>query len=325
MMAVESGTQRGNKELALLIGAQRESLVRRLVEDWMAYLNASAQEVTPLVNATLDQLVDAVATGAAGRLVDPLAEWASEQAARGIGVGTLWRLTHSLSMRLWDVVAEARIAPYADAKATEPVGWLRDLVDLIALAQAISVDALVTARDTVQSQALGREQERTTRLAEAGARLAERVRELSSPVIKVWEEVLVLPLVGAIDAERAARMMEDLLQGIIVHQAEIVIIDVTGVPVVDTTVVNHLMQTVKAASLLGAHSVLVGISAEVALAMVQLGVDLTEIETRSNLQAGIEFALQELHLQIVSRDQVCVEGEVSDSDFRSAANSDFAD
>ena len=136
------------------------------------------------------------------------------------------------------------------------------------------------------------------------------IDELTTPVIKVWDQVLVVPLVGAIDAGRADRVMEDLLQGIVAHQASIVIIDVTGVPVVDTNVVHHLMQAVKAAGLLGARSVLVGISAKVALTMVQLGVDLSGVETRSNLQAGIELAFDALDLKIVPRktDGAGVEG-----------------
>jgi len=125
--------------------------------------------------------------------------------------------------------------------------------------------------------------------------------ELSTPVIKVYENVLVLPLVGAIDTERARRIMEELLTGITRHQAELVIIDITGVPVVDTAVANHLIQTIKAARLLGARSILVGISGEVAQALVHLQIDLSGVVTRSNLQAGIEYALEQRGLEIVPR------------------------
>lgn len=125
--------------------------------------------------------------------------------------------------------------------------------------------------------------------------------ELSTPVIKVYENVLVLPLVGAIDTERARRIMEELLTGITRHQAELVIIDITGVPVVDTAVANHLIQTIKAARLLGARSILVGISGEVAQALVHLQIDLSGVVTRSNLQAGIEYALEQMGLEIVPR------------------------
>ncbi len=134
-------------------------------------------------------------------------------------------------------------------------------------------------------------------------RMMERQRralaELSTPVIQVYENVLALPLVGAIDTERARRIMEELLIGITRYQAELVIIDITGVPVVDTAVANHLVQTIKAARLLGAESILVGISSEVAQTMVHLQIDLSGVVTRSNLQAGIEYALERMGLAIV--------------------------
>lgn len=133
--------------------------------------------------------------------------------------------------------------------------------------------------------------------------------ELSTPVIQVYENVLVLPLVGAIDTERARRIMEELLLGITAHQAELVIIDITGVPVVDTSVANHLIQTVKAARLLGAKSILVGIRGDVAQTLVHLQVDLTGVVTRSNLQAGIEYALEQMGLEIAPMAETSEEEE----------------
>ena len=121
--------------------------------------------------------------------------------------------------------------------------------------------------------------------------LLDVIREISSPVIPVHDEVLVLPLVGTIDSARSSRIMETLLTGVQEHSAEVVIIDITGVPIVDTAVANHLIQATRAATLLGAHCVLVGVSAEVAQTLVQLGVNLSTLVTRSNLQAGITYAL----------------------------------
>jgi rsbT co-antagonist protein RsbR len=136
-------------------------------------------------------------------------------------------------------------------------------------------------------------------VVEEKERLLKTVRELSSPVIQVWENVLVMPLVGAIDSARATRITEDLLTGIIKYQAEIVIIDITGVPVVDTSVANHLIQTIKAAALLGAKCVVVGISSEVAQSLINLGVDLSGVVTRSNLQAGVRYAMEMMGLEVV--------------------------
>ncbi|MCS6842600.1 MAG: PAS domain-containing protein [Roseiflexus sp.] len=144
-----------------------------------------------------------------------------------------------------------------------------------------------------------REQLRAT--VEEQERLIQAIREMSTPVVPIYDEIIVLPLVGSIDSRRSAQIMEALLNGIQHYAAEIAIIDITGVSVVDTSVANHLIQTTRAASLLGAHCVLVGISAEVAQAMVHLGIDLSAVVTRSNLQAGIEYALDRLGKQITTR------------------------
>ncbi|HEY1014255.1 MAG TPA: STAS domain-containing protein, partial [Herpetosiphonaceae bacterium] len=128
-----------------------------------------------------------------------------------------------------------------------------------------------------------------------------RIAELSTPVVPLYEGILVLPLVGEIDSDRAGHIMESLLEEISREQADVVIIDITGVPVVDTGVANYLVQTAKAVKLLGSTVVLVGIGAEIAQTLVQLGVDLSNITTRANLQSGIEFAFGELGLEIHER------------------------
>ncbi len=127
----------------------------------------------------------------------------------------------------------------------------------------------------------------------------QALRELSTPIVPVLEGVLVLPLVGSIDTGRAQQVMETLLDAVGGHQAEVVIIDVTGVPVVDTGVANHLLQVTRAAALLGAECVLVGISPDVAQTIVSLGVDLSGITTKADLQAGIEHALETAGKKIV--------------------------
>jgi anti-anti-sigma regulatory factor len=165
---------------------------------------------------------------------------------------------------------------------------------------ALSIELKRMTDDLIDANKMS--EDRMARLkaaVEEKERLLKTVRELSSPVIQVWENVLVMPLVGAIDSARATRIMEDLLTGITKHQAEIVIIDITGVPVVDTSVANHLIQTVKAAALLGAKCVVVGISSEVAQSLISLGVDLSGVVTRSNLQAGIRYAMEMMGLEVV--------------------------
>lgn len=124
------------------------------------------------------------------------------------------------------------------------------------------------------------------------ARLLDVVRELSTPVIPVCKGVLVLPLVGAIDSSRSAQLMEALLDAIVRARASVVILDVTGVPVVDSWVVDHLLRAVRAAALLGAHCVLAGISPMVAQTMVQIGVDTRGIMACGDLEAAVTYSLR---------------------------------
>jgi rsbT co-antagonist protein RsbR len=118
------------------------------------------------------------------------------------------------------------------------------------------------------------------------------ISELSAPLIPITGSILVLPLIGSIDSARAQQIMESLLNGIESYDASVVIIDVTGVPLMDTGVANHLLQMTDAASLVGARTILVGITPRVAQTIIELGVDLSSITTRSNLQGGVEYALR---------------------------------
>lgn len=125
------------------------------------------------------------------------------------------------------------------------------------------------------------------------------IRQLGTPVLPIYSRIVVLPLVGHIDGGRAEHVMDAVLAAIVRYQAEVVIIDITGVSVVDTAVANSLLQTVRAADLIGTLSILVGISAEVARSMVHLGVGLDRVVTRRDLQAGIAYALRHTGHSIV--------------------------
>ena len=117
------------------------------------------------------------------------------------------------------------------------------------------------------------------------------LRELSTPLIPILDGVVAMPLIGAIDSMRAQQIMETLLEGIGEQRASIAILDITGVRVVDTQVANALIRTAQAAQLLGARVILTGITPEVAQTLVQLGIDLSSVTTRSTLQSGIAYAL----------------------------------
>jgi anti-anti-sigma factor len=128
--------------------------------------------------------------------------------------------------------------------------------------------------------------------------LRSTIRELSTPIIPVYAGILVLPLVGSIDSRRATEVTERLLEAIAAQQAEIVIIDITGVSVIDTSTANHLLMTTRAANLLGSRVVLVGMGAEIAQTIVHLGVELHGLTTLADLQAGLAYALERIGLAI---------------------------
>ncbi len=126
----------------------------------------------------------------------------------------------------------------------------------------------------------------------------EAIKELSTPVLPFREGMLLLPIIGQIDSQRARQLTEHLLVSIRANRAKVIVIDITGVATVDSRVANHLVQTVDAARLMGAKVVISGISPEIALTMVTLGIDLGPIHTVGDLQNGIEHAERLLGYQV---------------------------
>jgi rsbT co-antagonist protein RsbR len=124
------------------------------------------------------------------------------------------------------------------------------------------------------------------------ARQQEDMLELSTPVVKLWDGILALPMIGTLDSGRTQVVMESLLQRIVETGAEVAIIDITGVPTVDTLVAQHLIKTVTAARLMGADCIISGIRPQIAATIVHLGVDLTDIATKATLADAFKLALK---------------------------------
>jgi rsbT co-antagonist protein RsbR len=156
------------------------------------------------------------------------------------------------------------------------------LMKLLFLDIGLAVDTYITQREgTIASQ-------------------QEAIRELSTPVLRLRDRLLVLPIIGVLDSARARQLTQSLLDSIRTNRAKVVILDVTGVASVDSGVANHLLQTVEACRLMGATVIVTGLSAEVAQTLVTLGVDLTKLNTVGDLQGGIERADRILGNRIVS-------------------------
>ena len=133
------------------------------------------------------------------------------------------------------------------------------------------------------------------------AQQRQTIAEMETPVIQVWPGILALPIVGSVDTARAQQMNESLLEQIVATGSEIVLLDITGVPVIDTAVSKHLLETVSAARLLGAEVLIVGLSTRTALTLVQLGLDLSGVTTRTTMAKGLELAFARLGLEVVPR------------------------
>lgn len=125
------------------------------------------------------------------------------------------------------------------------------------------------------------------------------LQELSASLIPVFDKISVMPLVGTIDTERAKLIMENLLEGVVKHRAEVVLLDITGVPIVDTMVAHHIIQAADAVRLVGAKCMLVGIRPEIAQTIVTLGINLNDFTTTSTLRRGMKQALEYTNRKIV--------------------------
>ncbi|HEU5147069.1 MAG TPA: STAS domain-containing protein [Chryseosolibacter sp.] len=134
-------------------------------------------------------------------------------------------------------------------------------------------------------------------------RQTDEIAEISTPVIRVWDGILALPIIGTLDSARTQIVMENLLQEIVESSSSIAILDISGVPAVDSLVAQHLIKTVSATRLMGAECIISGIRPEIAQTVVHLGIDLTNVITKSTLASALKTAFRMLELQVVRKQQ----------------------
>jgi rsbT co-antagonist protein RsbR len=258
----------------------REEWARRITESRL--LTAMTQEeIFVEATAVYDNYVAVLETGS----VEALQEYALDLSERIIPRGVETHEVLGIVLLLRDVLARSLFKKYQSNLA-----MLNRVLD--AYEPAANRIANTVGVSFVQ------ERERIIRQQQ------EAIRELSTPVLQVREQLLILPIIGVIDPQRARQLTEQLLRGIRDNRAKVVVIDITGVPAVDSTVANHLVQTVDASRLMGATVIVTGLSAEIAQTLVTIGVDLTKMRTVGDLQGGIEEAERLLGYQIVRRSGV---------------------
>src|SRR5215813_9331724 len=257
----------------------REEWLRRISETRL--LTAmTKEEIFAEATSVYDSYVEALETGT----FEALTSYARNLSERIIPRGVETHEVIGIVLLLRDVLARSLFAKYqADSEILNRI--------LDAYEPAANRIANTVAVGFVQ------ERERVIRQQQ------EAIRELSTPVLQVRERLLILPIIGVIDAQRARQLTEQLLRAIRNNRARVVVIDITGVPSVDAKVANHLLQTVDATRLMGASVIVTGLSSEIALTLVTIGVDLTKINAVGDLQGGLEEAERVLGYKVI-RDEL---------------------
>jgi rsbT co-antagonist protein RsbR len=253
----------------------REEWAHRITESRL--LTAMTQEeIFVEATAVYDNYVGVLETGA----VQALQEYARDLSERIIPRGVETHEVLGIVLLLRDVLARSLFEKYQ--------------TDFSMLNQVL--DAYEPAANRIANTvgvSFVEERERIIREQQ------EAIRELSTPVLQVRERLLILPIIGVIDPQRARQLTEQLLRGIRANRAKVVVMDITGVPSVDSTVANHLVQTVDASRLMGATVIVTGLSSGIAQTLVTIGVDLTKMKTVGDLQGGIEEAERLLGYELI--------------------------
>ena len=244
----------------------REEWVQRITEAEL--LTAMTRdEIFAEATSVYDSYVQALETGT----LEALQAYARNLSERIIPRGVETHEVVGIVLLLRDVLARSLFAKYR--------------TDFTVLNRVL--DAYEPAANRIAiTVAVGFVQERERVIREQ----QEAIRELSTPVLQVRERLLILPIIGLIDPHRARQLTEQLLRGIRMNRAKVVVIDITGVAAMDATVANHLVLTVESARLLGATVIVTGLSPEIAQTLVNIGVDLGKMNTVGDLQGGIEEA-----------------------------------
>jgi rsbT co-antagonist protein RsbR len=224
-------------------------------------------EIFSEVTSVYDNYVDTLETGS----VERLQAYAKDLSERIVPRGVETHEVLGIVLLLRDVLARSLFVKYQDDATL-----LDEILDAYEPA-ANRIAVTVSVSFVEERERVIREQQ-------------EAIRELSTPVLQFRERLLILPIIGMLDQQRARQLTEQLLGAIQRQRAKVVVIDITGVATVDVDVANHLVQTVEAARLMGASAIITGVSSKIAQTLVDLGVDLGMMKTVGDLQGGLEEA-----------------------------------
>jgi rsbT co-antagonist protein RsbR len=268
--------QHQKEVLAEWLSSQTTSGAARSGRIQEAQLRDESQRFLALFTLAIQQGIEFDTRGAQWTEIrDFLTELSRSRAAQGFTPSQVATFVFSLKQALFKRIAESLKA--------EPAGLANALWEATTL-----LDALGLYTTEVFQQA--REQ--------LIARQQEELIELSTPVVQLWDGILALPLIGTLDSERTQVVMESLLERLVATGSSIAVIDITGVPTVDTLVAQHLLKTVAAAQLMGADCIISGIRPQIAQTIVHLGIDLSSVATKASLADAFGLALKRRGLAV---------------------------
>src|SRR5467141_3332744 len=272
--AAELARSEAQSELLRELVAHLRQNRNQLREEWVGRISETRlltamtkEEIFAEATSVYDSYVEALETGS----IEALEAYARNLSERIIPRGVETHEVVGIVLLLRDVLARSLFAKYRNDFTI-----LNRILD--AYEPAANRIAITVAVGFVQ------ERERVIREQQ------EAIRELSTPVLQVRERLLILPIIGVLDDQRARQLTEQLLRGIRTNRAKVVVIDITGVPEIDSTVANHHVQTVEASRLMRASVIITGLSSDIALTLVTIGVDLSKMNAVGDLQGGIEEA-----------------------------------
>ncbi len=277
-MAIEIAKILKNKQSTILERWMTNQLADpRLREDLMSDedLRTESEElVNALVEGLTDQNIENFESADFDHVIEVLAGISISRARQGYSPRETGSFVLGLKEALIEIVQEEVSDPAELNKVSTKVNRLMDNFSII----------------TFETYIKGRE--------EVILRQTDEIAEISTPIIRVWDGILALPIIGTLDSARTQVVMESLLTEIVDSGSSIAILDISGVPTVDSLVAQHLLKTVSATRLMGAECIISGIRPEIAQTIVHLGIDLSDIVTKASLASALQYAFRALRLEV---------------------------
>lgn len=273
--------------LAALVARHEKEILTAWIDEMTAATRRSdlikESEVRVQCAEFLQLLKDALASGSSdfqssswGKVREMLGNISASRAQQGFSPSETATFVFSVKRPLFN---QLRLAYKSDAEALAAETWAStELLDAMGL---YTTEIYQKSRE----QIINRQQ--------------EELLELSTPVVKLWDGILALPIIGTLDSARTQVVMESLLQAIVQSNSRVAIIDITGVPTVDTVVAQHLLKTITAARLMGADCIISGVRPQIAQTIVHLGINLLDVTTKATLAAAFKTALDRIGLSFV--------------------------